>query len=92
MEISKEELDTISRRLCDLATELHFMYDEAIIVSRLVGCYCNTLYRVIPQLKYVLHRSDALLDDLHRVEASLDDLLIKEKILDDEECSKGNVE
>lgn len=87
MKISKEELRVISRRLCDLATECHFMYDEAKMSSRLVGCYCSSSYEVISQLQVVLRRSDVLLDELHRVSASLDDLLIKDKILDDEECS-----
>mgnify|MGYP001772822347 CR=1 FL=1 len=87
MKISKEELDEISSRLCDLAIECRFMYDEALIASRLVGCYCDSSYQVISQLQVVLHRYDNLLDDLHRVSASLDDLLIKDKILDDEGCS-----
>ena len=87
MKISKEELKTISDRLCNLATECHFMYDESIIASRLVGCYCDSSYQVISQLQVVLRRTDRLLDDLHRVSASLDDLLIKDKILDDEGCS-----
>ena len=87
MKMSKEELDEISSRLCNLATECQFMYDEAKIASRIVGCYCDSSYQVISQLQVVLRRYDILLDDLHRVSASLDDLLIKNKILDDEECS-----
>ena len=85
MKMSSEELKKISSRLCDLATECQFMYDEAKIASRLVGCYCNSSYQVISQLQVVLRRYDDLLNDLHRVSASLDDLLIKDRILDDEE-------
>lgn len=85
MEISEEEIEKICERLCNLATECHFMYDEATLASRLVGCYCNSSYQVISHLQDVLRRSDDLLDDLRRVSASLDDLLIKDKTLNDVE-------
>ena len=85
MKISQEELDKISLRLCNLATECMFMYDEAKIGSRLVGCYCDSSYEVVDKLQSVLRRADRLLDDLHCVEATLDGLLIQHKVLDDEE-------
>lgn len=87
MKMSSEELEKISLRLCDLATECHFMYDEAKISSHFVGCYCNSSYQVVSRLQHVLRRANYLLDDLHCVSASLDDLLIKEKTLDDVECA-----
>lgn len=85
MKLSKEELEKISTRLIDLATECMFMYDEAKVGSRLVGCYCDSSYAVIARLHSVLRRADKLLDDLHCVEATLDGLLIQHKVLDDEE-------
>ena len=78
MKLSKEELKRISTRLCNLATECHFMYDEAKLGSRLVGCYSDSSYSVIDHLQQVLHRADNLLDTLHCVRASLDDLLTAE--------------
>ena len=87
MKLSQEELDKISIRLCDLATECNFMYDAAKIGSRVIGCYCNSSYQVINVLQEVLRRANNLLDDLHCVSAALDDLLIKDKHLDDVEVS-----
>ena len=87
MKLSKEELKRISTRLCNLATECHFMYDEAKLGSRLVGCYCDSSYAVIDRLQEVLRRADNLLDELHCVSASLNDLLIKDKHLDDAEVA-----
>lgn len=83
MKLTAEELNKISIRLCDLATECHFMYDEAKLGSRLVGCYCESSYAVVSQLQCVLRRADKLLDDLHCVEATLDGLLVQHKVLDD---------
>ena len=87
MKLTREELEKISTRLIDLSTECLFMYDEAKIGSRLVGCYCDSSYAVVDKLQSVLRRADKLLDDLHCVEAALDDLLVKEKYLDDVEVS-----
>ena len=82
MSISQEELNEISSRLTNLATECGFMYDECKIHSRLIGCYCGSLERAIDYLQVVLRRSEDLKADLHSVCASLDDLLEKERILD----------
>ena len=87
MKISKDELKRISDRLCSLAFECHFMYDESILGSRLIGCYCDSYYAVIDRLQQVLRRDDKLLDALHCVSAELDDLLIKDKHLDDVEVA-----
>ena len=85
MKLSREELNEISIRLINLATECMFMYDEAKIASRLVGCYCDSSYGVVDELQSVLRRADKLLDDLHCVETTLDGLLVQHKVLDDEE-------
>lgn len=85
MKLSQEELSKISVRLCNLATECHFMYDEAKFASRLIGCYIDSSYGVESYLQAVLRRYDKLLDDLHCVEATLDGLLVQHKVLDDEE-------
>lgn len=85
MKITQEELNEISLRLTNLATECGFMYDECKVHSRLVGCYCGSLERAIDYLQIVLRRAEILKDDLHSVCASLDDLLEKERIIQDSE-------
>lgn len=83
MKLTAEELDQISSRLCNLATECHFMYDSAKLSSHLIGCYDNTSGMVVVHLRDVLRRVNHLLDDLHCVEASLDDLLVKDRVIGD---------
>lgn len=86
VELTAEELQKISDRLCNLATECHFMYDEAKFASRMVGVYSTSSYQVVNRLQGVLRRADNLLDELHFVSASLDDILIRHKVLDDAEA------
>lgn len=87
MQLSKEQLDTISDNLCALSTYCQFLYDESRIGSRLIGIYCKSSYEVVERLRAVTRLADDLLDKLHCVTASLDDLLIKEKYLDAVEVS-----
>lgn len=87
MELNKEQLETISNRLCTLATYCHFMYDEATLGSRLIGVYSKSSYEVVDRLQCVLRFSDNLLDNLRSVSAALDSLLIRNKYLDDVEVS-----
>lgn len=88
MELTKEQLDTIANRLCALATYCRFMYDDAIIGSRVIGIYSKSSYEVQNRLRAVLSSSDKLLDNLHSVSAALDTLLIRDKVLDDAEVSE----
>lgn len=85
MKLTAEELDRISTRLCNLASECHFMYDSAKLGSYLVACCDNSSFMVVNHLENVLLRADRLLDDLHCIEAILDGLLVQHKVLDDAE-------
>lgn len=87
MELNKEQLQTISNRLCVLATYCHFMYDEALLGARLIGVHSKSSYEVVTRLQDVLRFSDDLVDNLRSVSAALDSLLIRNKTLDDEEVS-----
>lgn len=87
MELNKEQLETIANRLCTLATYCNFMYDEAILASRLIGVYAKSSYEVVDRLHYVLRFSDNLLENLRSVSAFSDSLLIRERTLDDAEVS-----
>lgn len=81
MKISEKELQKISERLCSLAFECHFLYDDAKYASRMVGVYDTSSEQVVNRLQDVLRRSDCLLDDLKLVQASLDDLLVRERVI-----------
>lgn len=87
MRLTKEQLDTISNRLCRLSTFCHFVYDEAYLGSRTIGIQSKSFDEVVGRLQAVLHLFDDLLDEAHCVSAALDDLLIKDKYLDDVEVS-----
>lgn len=87
MELTKEQLDTIAKRLCALATYCRYMYDDAMFGSRVIGVYSKSSYEVENRLRAVLSSSEKLLDNLHSVSAALDSLLIRDKVLDDVEVS-----